>query len=97
MHQFKNINEVIEYKSVSELKKSSPNGLASGTQLPNLCAKAITEAKKRFAMFVLEKYKPFSSFLFEAAKENADLEHFYNKIDYNALANLWIPAAKEYT
>jgi hypothetical protein len=52
------------------------------------------EAKKRYAMFVLEKYKPISSFLFETIKENADLESHYNKIDYKALKNYWIPAVE---
>jgi hypothetical protein len=47
------------------------------------------EAKKRYAMFVLEKYKDISSFLFEAVKENADLEMLYNKIGYKELNNFW--------
>ena len=50
------------------------------------------EAKKRYAMFVLEKYKPLSSFLFEAIKDNADLETLYDKIDYKELKSYWIPA-----
>jgi len=52
------------------------------------------EAKKRYAMFVLGKYKELSSFLFEAIKENADLEHYFNKIEYRELKNFWIPAAE---
>ena len=49
------------------------------------------EAKKSYAMFVLEKYKPLSSFLFETIKENADLESFFSKIDYKELKSYWIP------
>lgn len=58
------------------------------------CADDPKEAKKRYALFVLEKYKPLSSFLFEAVKENADLETLYNKIEYKELKNYWIPAAE---
>ena len=50
------------------------------------------EAKKRYALFVLEKHKTFSSFLFEAVKENAGLETIFNKIDYKELKNFWLPA-----
>jgi hypothetical protein len=50
------------------------------------------EAKKRYALFVMENYKPLSSFLFEAIKENADLESLYNKIEYKELRQYWIPA-----
>jgi hypothetical protein len=50
------------------------------------------KAKKQYAMTVLEKYQPFSSFLFEAVKENADLESLYNKINYKELKSYWIPA-----
>jgi hypothetical protein len=50
------------------------------------------EAKKQYAMFVLEQHKPFSMFLFETIKENADLETKYKKIDYAELKNFWIPA-----
>jgi hypothetical protein len=50
------------------------------------------EAKKRYAMFVLAQYQPLSSFLFEAVKENADLETLFNKIEYKELRNIWIPA-----
>jgi len=52
------------------------------------------EAKKRYAMFVLEKYKAVSSFLFEAIKENADLETLFNKIEYKELKSYWIPAVE---
>jgi hypothetical protein len=52
------------------------------------------EAKKRYAMFVLEKYKILSSFLFEAIKENADLETLFNKIEYRELKSYWIPAVE---
>jgi hypothetical protein len=62
----------------------------------NDCAREIArdpkEAKKRYAMFVLEKYKPFSTFLFEAIKENADLEAIFNKIEYKELKSYWIPS-----
>jgi hypothetical protein len=49
------------------------------------------EAKKRYAMFVMAKYQPLSSFLFEAVKETADLETLFNKIEYKELRNFWIP------
>jgi hypothetical protein len=52
------------------------------------------EAKKRYAMFVLGNYQPLSTFLFEAIKENADLESIYNKIDYSDLRSHWIPAVE---
>jgi hypothetical protein len=52
------------------------------------------EAQKRYAMFVLEKYKILSSFLFEAIKENADLETLFNKIEYRELKSYWIPAVE---
>ena len=55
------------------------------------CAGDQKEAKKRYAMFVLEKYKPVSSFLFEAIKDNSDLETIYNRIEYKELKSLWIP------
>jgi len=58
------------------------------------CVDDQKETKKRYAMFVLEKYKPVSSFLFEAIKENADLETIYNKIDYRELKNFWIPTVE---
>jgi len=58
------------------------------------CADDPKEAKKRYAMFVLETYKPFSSFLFEAVKDNPDLESLYNKIDYKDLKSIWIPAVE---
>jgi hypothetical protein len=41
-------------------------------------------------MFVLEKYKALSTFLFEAIKENADLQHIYQKIEYKELKSYWI-------
>ena len=50
------------------------------------------EAKKQYAQFVLGTHKTFSSFLFEAIKENVDLENLYQKIDYNELINNWLPA-----
>jgi len=50
------------------------------------------DAKKRYAIYVLEKYKTFSTFLFDAIKENADPEHIFNKIDYKELKNFWFPA-----
>jgi hypothetical protein len=58
------------------------------------CADDPKEAKKRYAMFVLEKYKTFSTFLFEAIKENADLEYIFQKIEYKELKSYWIPAAE---
>ena len=51
-------------------------------------------AKKYYAMYVLDKCQPVSSFLFEAIKENADLETLYNKIEYRELKNYWIPAVE---
>jgi len=58
------------------------------------CADDPKEAKKRFALFVLDKYKPLSSFLFESIKENADLESLYKKIEYRELKSFWIPAVE---
>ena len=58
------------------------------------CADDPKEAKKRYAMFVMEKYKTFSTFLFEAVKENADLEPIFNKIEYKELKSHWIPSAE---
>jgi hypothetical protein len=52
------------------------------------------EAKKQYAMYVLTQYKPISSFLFEAIKENADLESLFQKIDYKELKSYWIPAVE---
>jgi hypothetical protein len=52
------------------------------------------EAKKRYAAFVLSNYKPISSFLFETVKEDADLEWFYDKIEYRELKSYWIPAVE---
>jgi len=60
----------------------------------NECADDPKEAKKRYATFVMEKYKTFSTFLFEAVKENADLEPIFNKIDYKELKSFWIPAVE---
>ena len=62
--------------------ESMPNGLK--------------EAKKRYASFVMEKYQPISSFLFEAIKSNcirgdAGLEKIFDKIDYKELKRYWIP------
>ena len=51
-------------------------------------------AKKYYAMYVLDKCQPVSSFLFEAIKENADLETLYNKIEYKELKSYWIPAVE---
>jgi hypothetical protein len=50
------------------------------------------QAKKQYALFVLENYKPFSSFLFEAIKENGSIDSLYNKIEYGELKSYWIPA-----
>ena len=52
------------------------------------------EAKKRYALFVMGKYKPISSYLFETIRENADLETLYNKIEYRELKQFWIPAVE---
>jgi hypothetical protein len=49
-------------------------------------------AKKHYAMYVMERYQIFSSFLFEVIKENANLEKIFNKIEYKDLKNFWIPA-----
>jgi hypothetical protein len=51
-------------------------------------------AKKNYAMYVMDKFHPVSTFLFEAIKENADLETIYNKIDYKELRSHWIPAVE---
>jgi hypothetical protein len=50
------------------------------------------EAKKRYALFVMEKLKPFSTFLFETIKEDGDIEPVFNKIMYRELKSHWIPA-----
>jgi len=50
------------------------------------------EAKKRYALVVMGKYKPFSTFLFETVKENGDIEHDFNKIEYKELRSYWMPA-----
>jgi hypothetical protein len=49
------------------------------------------EAKKRYAMFVQEKYQDVSSFLFEGIKENAGMEKLFEKIEYEDLKDHWIP------
>jgi len=54
------------------------------------------EAKKRYAMYVLNKYQIFSTFLFEAIKENADIEPLFSKIDYKELKSFWMPAAEQF-
>jgi len=51
-------------------------------------------AKKYYAMYVMDKCQPVSSFLFEAIKENADLETLFNKIEYKELKSHWIPAVE---
>jgi hypothetical protein len=58
------------------------------------CADDPKEAKKRYAMFVLEKYKILSTFLFDAIKENADPEHIFQRIEYKELKSYWIPAVE---
>jgi hypothetical protein len=58
------------------------------------CADDPKEAKKRYAMFVLESHKPLSTFLFEAIKENPNLEQIYQKIEYKELKSYWIPAVE---
>jgi hypothetical protein len=50
------------------------------------------QAKKRYAQLVLETYRPFSTFLFEAIKEDAEIEKLFDKIDYKELKSFWIPA-----
>jgi len=50
------------------------------------------EAKKRYALLVMGKYKPFSTFLFETIKEDGDIEPVFNKIEYKELKSHWIPA-----
>jgi hypothetical protein len=50
------------------------------------------EAKKRYALFVMGKHQPFSTFLFETIKENGDIEPVFNRIEYKELKNHWIPA-----
>ena len=52
------------------------------------------QAKKIYAMYVLDKRQPVSSFLFEAIKENADIETLFNKIEYKELKSYWIPAVE---
>jgi hypothetical protein len=50
------------------------------------------EAKKRYALFVMGRHQPFSTFLFETIKENGDIEPVFNRIEYKELKNHWIPA-----
>ncbi|MCL2442498.1 MAG: hypothetical protein FWD13_03435, partial [Treponema sp.] len=59
-----------------------------------ICIDDQKEAKKRYAMFVLEKYKPVSSFLFEAIRENAELDTLFNKIEYKEFKRFWIPTVE---
>jgi hypothetical protein len=49
------------------------------------------EAKKRYALLVMGKYKPFSTFLFETIKEGGNIEAVFNKIEYKELRSHWIP------
>jgi hypothetical protein len=49
-------------------------------------------AKKQYALFVLENYGPFSSFLFEAIKENGAIDSLYDRMEYRELKSFWIPA-----
>ena len=58
------------------------------------CSDDPKEAKKRYAMFVMTRYKSFSTFLFEAIKENADLKSIYKKINYRELKSYWIPVVE---
>ena len=55
----------------------------------------LKEAKKRYAQYVMEKHKTFSSFLFEAIKENSNLDPLFEKIEYRELVDFWIPAIME--
>jgi len=48
------------------------------------------EAKKLYALYVMENHKAFSSFMFTAIKENADMETLYKKIDYKELKSHWL-------
>jgi hypothetical protein len=60
------------------------------------------EARKAYAKFVMDKYQPVSSFLFEAIKETSsgkltgDFEKIFNKIDYKELKSYWIPAIESF-
>jgi len=49
------------------------------------------EVKKRYAQFVMENHKTFSTFLFTAVKDDPDMETIYNKIDYKELKSYWLP------
>jgi len=53
------------------------------------------EAKKHYASFVMGKYKTFSSFLFDAVREEPEPEEIFNRIDYKELKNYWLPAVEE--
>ncbi|MDR1388422.1 MAG: hypothetical protein LBJ31_00400 [Treponema sp.] len=52
------------------------------------------QAKKEYAMFVLDTYGAFSTFLFEAVKDTPGLESIFNKIEYTELKSFWLPAAR---
>lgn len=52
------------------------------------------QIKKQYAQFVLAQYQPFSSFCFEAIKENADFNKIFDKIDYKQLRSYWMPAVE---
>ena len=52
------------------------------------------EAKKRYASFVMEKHKTFSTFLFDAVREDSDPETIFGKIDYKELKNYWLPVVE---
>ncbi|MCL2214021.1 MAG: hypothetical protein FWC06_02310 [Treponema sp.] len=54
------------------------------------------EAKKRYAEYVMDKHRTFSSFLFEIIKENADIEPLFNRINYSELRSFWMPEIKEF-
>ena len=69
-------------------------GTAYYQELLKECADDQKEAKKRYAAYVLDKYKDFSSFMFDALKENADMEILFNKIDYRELRHFWNTALK---
>jgi hypothetical protein len=52
----------------------------------------LRRAKKRYAEFVLKDCGVFSSFLFEAIRENSGIERLLNRIEYQELKSRWIPA-----
>jgi hypothetical protein len=74
-------------KTFYEALKNSPDSKTDSKIDPK-------QAKKAYALFVLDTYKPFSSFLFEALKENADFENLFNKINYKDLKSYWLPAVE---